>query len=77
MRDMGRAWCETCQSYVEAGGNIFFEEETCEIEGVKFTYDSMYYKCPVCGEPVLDNWLCDEDIQAAHLAYVKARNETI
>lgn len=72
---MGRAWCDTCQSYVEAGGKIFFEEEVCEIKCVEFKCKNMYYKCPVCGEPVLDSKLCDEDTHAAHLAYVEARNK--
>lgn len=72
---MGRAWCENCGDYVQAGGQVYYEKEECEIKGVKFVYDGMYYKRPVCGEPVLDNKLCDDDIHAAHLAYIAARDK--
>lgn len=71
---MGRAWCEKCGEYVQAGGHVYYEEETCEIKGVKFIYNCMFYKCPTCGEPVWDNKLCDEDTHAAHLAYVAERD---
>ena len=71
---MGRAWCEKCGEYVQARGQVYYEKEEYEIKGVKFVYDAMYYKCPVCGEPVLDNKLCDEDTHAAYLAYVAARD---
>jgi hypothetical protein len=72
---MGRAWCDKCGDYVQAGGQVYYEEEECEIKGVRFAYNIMYYKCPVCGEPVLDSKLCDEDTHAAYLAYVEARNK--
>ena len=74
---MGRAWCESCRSYVEAGGKIFFEEEACKIKGVEFKCKNLYYRCPVCGEPVMDNWLCDLDTEIAHWAYIRARDEKV
>ncbi len=69
---MKKAYCPTCDMYIEA--NIFSKEETLNVRGENILVESSVLACNKCKQDIFDEELDEKNLELAYTAYRKKHN---